>query len=82
MKNKQINHDKHPDESKARTHRLSKLPDDGDPWASNNFAFEGALLTRFAIHRAFVHKISAFDIYRQNKQSIYIFSSPEPKAHR
>ena len=34
--NKQINHDKHPDESKSRTHRLSKLPDDGDPWAPNN----------------------------------------------
>ena len=31
-----INHDKHPDESKTRTHRLSKLPDDGDPWAPNN----------------------------------------------
>ena len=29
---KQINHDKHHDESKTRTHRLSKLPDDGDPW--------------------------------------------------
>ena len=24
------------DESKTRTHRLSKLPDDGDPWAPNN----------------------------------------------
>ena len=34
--NKQINHDKHPDESKTRTRRLSKLPDDGDPWAPNN----------------------------------------------
>ena len=36
---KQINHDKHHDESKTRTHRthrLSKLPDDGDPWAPNN----------------------------------------------
>ena len=32
----QINHDNHPDESKARTHRLSKLPDDRDPWAPNN----------------------------------------------
>ena len=31
-----INHDKHPDETKSRTHRLSKLPDDGDPWAPNN----------------------------------------------
>ena len=31
-----MNHDKHPDESKTRTHRLSKLPDDGDPWAPNN----------------------------------------------
>ena len=30
------NHDKHPDESKTRTHRFSKLPDDGDPWAPNN----------------------------------------------
>ena len=33
---KQINHDKHPDESKTRTHRLSKLPDDGGLWAPNN----------------------------------------------
>ena len=32
----QTNHDKHPDESKTRTHRLSKMPDDGDPWAPNN----------------------------------------------
>ena len=31
-----INHDKHPDESKTRTYRFSKLPDDGDPWAPNN----------------------------------------------
>ena len=31
-----INYDKHRDESKTRTHRLSKLPDDGDPWAPNN----------------------------------------------
>ena len=30
------NHDKHPDESKTRTHRFNKLPDDGDPWAPNN----------------------------------------------
>ena len=33
---KQINHDKYHDESKTRTHRLSKLPDDGDPWVPNN----------------------------------------------
>ena len=33
---KQINHDKFHDESKTRTHRMSKLPDDGDPWAPNN----------------------------------------------
>ena len=33
---KQINHDNHHDESKTRTHRLSKLPDDGDHWAPNN----------------------------------------------
>ena len=32
----QTNQDKHPDESKTRTHRFSKLPDDGDPWAPNN----------------------------------------------
>ena len=31
-----MNHDEHPDESKSRTHRFSKLPDDGDPWVSNN----------------------------------------------
>ena len=30
---KQINHDKLQDESKTRTHRLSKLSDDGDPCA-------------------------------------------------
>ena len=28
---KQINHDTHHAESKTRTHRLSKLSDDGDP---------------------------------------------------
>ena len=32
---KQINHDNHHDESKTRTHRFSKLPDDGDPWATD-----------------------------------------------
>ena len=36
IKNKRINHDKRPDESKTRTQILSKLPDDGDPWAPNN----------------------------------------------
>ena len=35
---KQINHDKYHDESKTRTHRLSKLPDDGDPWAPSRIA--------------------------------------------
>ena len=33
---KQINNDKHHVESKTKTHILSKLPDDGDPWAPNN----------------------------------------------
>ena len=33
---KQVNHDKLHDESKPMTHRLSKLPDDGDRWAPNN----------------------------------------------
>ena len=33
---KQINHDKFHNESKTRTHRMSKLPDDGDFWAPNN----------------------------------------------
>ena len=37
-----INHDKHHDESKARTHRFSKLHDDGDPWAPNNILKPGA----------------------------------------
>ena len=39
---KQINHDKRHDESKTRTHKLSKLPDDGDPCASNNLLKYGA----------------------------------------
>ena len=39
---KQINHDNHHDESKTRTHRLSKLPDDEDPWAPNNLLKSGA----------------------------------------
>ena len=33
---KQINHDKFHDESKTRTHRMSKLSEDGDPRAPNN----------------------------------------------
>ena len=39
---KQINHDNHHDESKIRSHRFSKLPDDGDPWAPNNLLSSGA----------------------------------------
>ena len=39
---KQINHDKFHDESKTRTHRMSKLSDDGDHWAPNNFTNSGA----------------------------------------
>ena len=41
-------HDKHPDESKTMTHRLSKLPDDGDPWSPNN------LLTPVRVFDVFV----------------------------
>ena len=36
IKDKQINHDNHHDKSKTRTHRFSKLSDDGDPWVPNN----------------------------------------------
>ena len=36
IKQIKINQDKHPDESNTRTHRFSKLPDDGDPLAPNN----------------------------------------------
>ena len=39
---KQINHDNHHDESKTRNHIFSKLPDDGNPWAPNNFMKPGA----------------------------------------
>ena len=35
-------HDNHHDESKTMTHRFSKLPDDGDPWAPNNVLKSGA----------------------------------------
>ena len=33
---KQINRDKVHDETKTRTYRMSKLPDDGDPKAPHN----------------------------------------------
>ena len=39
---KQINHDNHYDESKPRTHRFSKLRDDGDLGAPNNLLKSGA----------------------------------------
>ena len=39
---KQLNHDSNHDESKTRTQRFSKLPDDGDPWAPNNLLKFGA----------------------------------------
>ena len=39
---KQINHDNLHDESKTRTHRFSKLADDGDPLAPNNLLKPGA----------------------------------------
>ena len=35
MKDKKINDDKHPDESKTRTQHI-QLPDDGDSWTPNN----------------------------------------------
>ena len=38
---KQINHDTLHDESKTRTHRLSKLSDDRDPRAPNNLLKPG-----------------------------------------
>ena len=39
---KNQNNDNHYNESKTRTDRLSKLPDDGDPWAPNNLLKSGA----------------------------------------
>ena len=39
---KQMNHDNHHDESKTRTHRLSKPPDDVDPWEPNDLLKPGA----------------------------------------
>ena len=39
---KRINHDNHLDESKTRSQKLSKLPDDGDPWAPNILLKPGA----------------------------------------
>ena len=39
---KQINHDNYHDESKTKTNRFIKLPDDGDPWAPNNLLKAGA----------------------------------------
>ena len=41
IKDKQINHDNHHDESKTRTRRFNKLPYDGDPWAPNNLSKSG-----------------------------------------
>ena len=40
-KDEQINHDNHHGESKTRTHRLSKLSDDGDPKSPNNLLKSG-----------------------------------------
>ena len=36
IKDERINYDNHHDESKTRTDRFSKLPNDGDPCAPNN----------------------------------------------
>ena len=37
-----MTHDNHHDASETRTHRFSKLPDDGDHWALNNLPKSGA----------------------------------------
>ena len=39
---KHLNYDDHHYESKTRTHRLSKLTDDGDPYVPNNILKSGA----------------------------------------
>ena len=44
---KQINHDKFHDESNTRTHRLSKLSDDGDPWAPTGSKFKRIIYSIF-----------------------------------
>ena len=60
--NKQINHDKYHDESKSRTHRLSKLPDDGDPCAPNNLLTPEQIEPRWAMCILAAHLISPAEI--------------------
>ena len=62
---KQINHDEHHDQSKTRTHRLSKLPNDGDPWSPNfidvrvSAIYQQHHFTEY-LHRHFFQKVSLF----------------------
>ena len=46
---KQISHDKLHDESKTRTHRFSKLPEDGDPWAPNIPSIDCQILLKYSM---------------------------------
>ena len=67
-----MNRDKNHDESKTRTHRLSKLPDDGDTWAPNNVLTPGqkknnswTLVLQCKIKRLLQYKIKHVSVILQ-----------------
>ena len=65
---KQINHDKFYDESKTRTHRLSKLLDDGDLWAPNSL-----LTPEQKKNTIWAPADQTTDCLNHDNQAIYIF---------
>ena len=68
---KQIDHDKYHDESKTTTNRLSKLPDDGDPWAPNNLLTPEQKKTPveplWALKKVFVFSLETHYTYNMHK---------------
>ena len=70
---KQIKHDKLHDESNSRTHRLSTLLDDGDPWAPKNLLTpEQKKSTSWTPVELFV--VSAIDRYMYRSLSQYVLT--------
>ena len=70
---KQVNHDKLHDESKTRTHRMSKLHDDGDPWAPNNLLLTYPLPNNAPQSLALINKAVSENMFEFNCHS-YVYS--------
>ena len=69
---KQINHDNHHDESKTRTRRLSKLPDDVDPWRQITYKLRSKRKTPVEPQWAGETRVMALDLGNNFVSGLYL----------